>query len=72
MKVNFTETRIVRHVEYVYYGFELPEDIAALPAQERDQWIYDNYDEMDREPEYEYGDVIDVQWDDSEIEYIAS
>ena len=72
MKVNFTETRIVRQVEYVYYGFELPEDIAALPAQERYQWIYDNYDEMDREPEYEYGDVIDVQWDDSEIEYIAS
>ena len=34
MKVNFTETRIVRQIEY--------------------------------------GDVIDVQWDDSEIEYITS
>lgn len=71
MKVNFTETRIVRQVEYVHYGFELPEHIAALPAEERDQWIYDNYEEMDREPEYEPGDIIDVQWDDSEIEFFS-
>ena len=72
MKVNFTETRIVRQIEYVYYSFELPEDIAALPEEERNQWIYDNYDEADLNPYYEYGDVIDVQWDDSEIEYISS
>ena len=72
MKVNFTETRIVRQIEYVYYSFELPEDIAALPEEERNQWIYDNYDEMDREPEYELGDIIDVQWDDSEIEYFTA
>jgi hypothetical protein len=71
MKVNFTETRIITQVEYVYYGFELPEDIAALPAEERDQWIYDNYDEMDREPEYESGDIIDVQWEDSNIEFFS-
>jgi hypothetical protein len=71
MKVNFTETRIITQVEYVYYGFELPEDIAALPAEERDQWIYDNYDEMDREPEYEAGDIIDVQWEDSNIEFFS-
>ena len=72
MKVNFTETRIVRQVQYAHYEFELPEDVAALPAEERDQWVYDNFDELDPEPEYEYGDVIDVQWDDSEIEYFTA
>ena len=72
MKVNFIETRIIRQIEYVHYGFELPEHIAALPEEERDQWIYYNYDEIDHDPWYEYGDIIDVQWDDSEIEYIAS
>lgn len=72
MKVNFTETRIITQVEYAHYEFELPEDIAALSAEERDQWIYDNYDELDAYPEYESGDVLDVQWDDSKIEYFSS
>lgn len=71
MRVNFTETRIITQVEYVYYGFELPEHIVALPEEERNQWIYDNYDEMDRDPEYEAGDVLDVQWEDSEIEFLS-
>lgn len=71
MKVNFIETRIIRQVEYVHYGFELPEHIAVLPAEERDQWIYDNYDEMDQEPEYELGDIIDIQWEESEIEFFS-
>lgn len=72
MKVNFTETRIITQVEYVHYEFELPEDIAALSAEERDQWIYDNHDELDLYPVYEYGDVLDVQWDDSKIEYFTA
>jgi hypothetical protein len=72
MKVNFIETRIVRQVEYASYEFELPEDIAALSAEERDQWVYDNHDELDLNPVYEYGDVLDVELDDSEIEYFSS
>jgi len=71
MKVNFIETRIIRQVEYVHYGFELPEHIAELSVEERDQWIYDNYDEMDQEPEYELGDIIDIQWEESEIEFFS-
>ena len=71
MRVIFTKTRIIREVEYVHYGFELPEHIAVLPAEERDQWIYDNYDEMDQEPEYELGDIIDIQWEESEIEFFS-
>jgi len=71
MKVAFTKTRIIREVEYVHYVFKLPEHIAVLPAEERDQWIYDNYDEMDQEPEYELGDIIDIQWEESEIEVFS-
>ena len=71
MKVNFTEKRIITQVEYAYYELELPEDVATLSAEERDQWVYDNYDQIDLNPEYEY-DVLDVQWEDSEIEYLAS
>jgi len=71
MKVIFTETRIITEVEYVRYGFELPEHIAVLPAEERDQWIYDNYDEMDREPEYAPGNIIDIQLEESEIEFFS-
>lgn len=72
MKVNFTETYIITQVEYSSYEFELPEDIAALSAEERDQWIYDNHDELDLDPEYEYGEVLDVQLDGSKIEYFSS
>lgn len=72
MKVNFIETYIITQVEYSHYEFELPEDIAGLSAEERDQWIYDNHDELDLDPEYEYGEVLDVQLDDSKIEYFSS
>lgn len=72
MKVNFIKTHIITQVEYSHYEFELPEDIAAFSAEERDQWIYDNHDELDLDPEYEYGEVLDVQWDDSKIEYFSS
>lgn len=72
MKVNFTETRIVTQVEYASYEFEIPEDIAALSTEERDQWVYDNHDKLDLDPEYEYGDVLNVQWDGSKNEYFLS
>ena len=71
MKVVFTETRIIKQIEDLHYVFELPEHIAVLPAEERDQWIYDNYDEMDREPEYAPGNIIDIQLEESEIEFFS-
>ena len=70
MTVKFKETRIITQVEYVYYVFDFPEEVEKLSEEEQKQWIYDNYDEMDFFPEYEAGEIIDVQWEDSEFEIV--
>lgn len=67
MKVEVIEKNLVTQVEYAYYEVEVPEEVAKLSEDEVNNWIHENYREFEAY-HYEMGDVLEVYYQDMEIE----